>query len=522
MRAAPTSTNRYLGLAVVCAGVFVMVIDNTVLNIALVALSKDLGASNSELQWIVDAYTLLYAGVMLTAGALGDRFGRARSFWWGSLTFGIASATAAFATSSATLIACRAAMGICAAFVTPATLSIITNLFTDPVERGRGIAIWAAVASSGAAAGPVVGGILVDHFWWGSVFLVNVPVVIAILICVPLFVPESKNPNPSKLDLVGAVLSTAALTTLLWATIDAPERGWTSPTILGAYALSASLLTAFWWWEPTSHHPMLELKFFAARAFSVATAANSMTILAGIGMNYVLSLTLQGVLGYSPFEAGIRLAPFAVMNALMGFMSHRLTGFMGRWRVIMLGLIVQTAAAVALLGFHRDSGYLTLFVMMMAFSGGQALVFAPGVASAMAAVPKERSTVASAANNTLRQTAVAFGVAIMGSVLASGYRARLDTSGTAAGLDAATLSEASRSLGHASRLSAELPTDQGSQLLDVARNSFMHGVHLATYVAILTCAIGLVVAWRWLPRDHRDTGVPVESLSDPTSTPDAV
>jgi EmrB/QacA subfamily drug resistance transporter len=497
-----TGRSRYLGLAVVCLGIFVMVIDNTVLNIALPALSRDLGASNSQLQWIVDAYTLVYAGTMLTAGSLGDRFGRARSLWWGSAGFGIASAVAAFAPTSATLIASRAAMGVCAAFVTPASLSIVTNLFTDPVERGRGIAVWAAVASTGAAAGPVLGGSLLQHFWWGSVFLVNIPVVIVILVCVPLFVPESKNVNVQPLDPLGAVLSTAALMSLVWATIDAPERGWTSPTILAVYAVSVALGAAFIRWEMTCQHPMLDLAFFRARAFSVATAANSFSILAGIGMMYMQSLMLQGVFGYSPLGAGLRLAPFAVINAIVGIASHRIVARHGLFRVMVGGLAVQTVMAAVLTTYNRGSGYLSLFVMMMIFSAAQALVFAPAVASAMSAVARDRATVASAANNTMRQTFVAFAVAIMGSVLASGYRSRLSSETVRARFDQTTLDEASKSLGHALKVGERLAPAQRDGLVDTARDAFMHGMRLATLVAVASCGVALIGTWLWLPRDE--------------------
>jgi EmrB/QacA subfamily drug resistance transporter len=515
-----TGRGRYIGLAVVCLGIFIMVIDNTVLNIALPALSSDLGASNSQLQWIVDAYTLVYAGTMLTAGSLGDRFGRARSLWWGAAGFGLASAVAAFAPTSGLLIVCRGVMGICAAFVTPASLSIVTNLFPDPVERSRGIAIWAATASTGAAAGPVLGGGLLDHFWWGSVFMVNVPIVIVILICVPLFVPESKNDTVRRLDPIGAVLSTAALISLVWATIDAPERGWTSPTILSVYAIAVALGVAFIRWEMTCQHPMLDLAFFRARAFSVATAANSFSILSGIGFTYLQSLMLQGVLGYSPLGAGLRLAPFAVINAIMGIASHRMVARLGRFNVIVGGLAVQTVMAAVLTQFNRDSGYLTLFVMMMIFSAAQALVFAPAVASAMSAVARDRATVASAVNNTCRQTCVAFAIAIMGSVLASGYRTRLAGTAVRSRFDEATLDEASKSLNHALAVSKTLTPSQRDGLVDTARDAFMHGMHLATVVGVVTCGLALIGAWLWLPRDNDDARItPTRTIVTPAPQP---
>src|SRR4051812_4440056 len=255
---------RWLTLLVLCISLIVITLDNTILNVALPTLSRPvsdggLGATASQLQWTVDAYVLVFAGLLLTAGSLGDRFGRYRFLAAGLAIFGLGSLLSAFAPSANALIATRALMGVGGAFIMPATLSIITNVFTDPAERGKAIGVWAGVSALGIGLGPITGGFLLEHFWWGSIFIVNVPIVIAGLILGFFLVPESRDPEHAALDPLGAVLSIVALGSLLWAIIEAPGKGWTSTPILAGFAIGIVLLAAFFAWELHTPHPMLDI-----------------------------------------------------------------------------------------------------------------------------------------------------------------------------------------------------------------------------------------------------------------------
>src|SRR3954466_8431782 len=262
---------RWAALGVLCASLLAIVIDNTIVNVALPTLVRDLEADVAELQWVVDAYTLVFAGLLLLAGALGDRFGRRRTLLAGLGVFGGASACAAYAGGVDGLIVARAVMGAGAAFIMPATLSLLISVFTDARERMLAIGIWAATAGVGVALGPVVGGVLLDHFWWGSVFIVNVPVVAVAIIAARLLVPESRDPIARRVDWTGAALSGAALVTFVWAIIEAPSQGWTSATVISAFVLSAGALGAFVAWERRATEPLLDVRLFRNARFTAAS-----------------------------------------------------------------------------------------------------------------------------------------------------------------------------------------------------------------------------------------------------------
>src|SRR5215217_3239273 len=293
--------HRWWALGVLCLSLVVLAMDNTILNVALPTLAQDLGATGSQLQWMVDAYLLVFAGLLLTMGALGDRFGRKLALNLGLLVFAAASAASAFASTPEVLIAARAAMGIGAALIMPSTLSIITNTF-PPTERGRAIGVWAGMAALGIVLGPVVGGWLLEHFWWGSVFLINLPVVALALLAGWPLVPESRDPGATPLDPTGAALSVAALVTLVYGIIQAPEDGWTDPRILGAFGVAVVLSVAFGWWERRVQHPMLPMELFGNPRFSAASGAIAMAFFALFGSVFLLTQHLQFVLGYTPLQ----------------------------------------------------------------------------------------------------------------------------------------------------------------------------------------------------------------------------
>src|SRR3954465_3031007 len=295
---------RWWTLGVLCTALIVIGIDNTILNVALPSIVRDLHASGSQLQWIVDSYVIVFAGLLLTAGSLGDRFGRYKALAFGLSVFGIGSLSSAFAGSATMLIATRALMGGGGAFIMPSALSILTNVFTKPVERGKAIGVWAGVSALGLGIGPISGGLLLEHFWWGSIFMVNVPIVIAGLVLGYLLIPESSDPSHGKLDPVGALLSIVSLGSILWAIIEGPDKGWTSTSIAAAFAVGFVLLGTFFAWELHSKHPMLDMHFFQNPRFSAASGAITLVFLSLFGTLFLLTQYLQSVLGYSTVKAG--------------------------------------------------------------------------------------------------------------------------------------------------------------------------------------------------------------------------
>ncbi|HEX3565750.1 MAG TPA: MFS transporter, partial [Acidimicrobiales bacterium] len=304
---------RWWTLAVLCFSLLVIGVDNTILNVALPTLVRDLHASASQLQWMVDAYTLVFAGLLLTAGSMGDRFGRKKALSIGLTTFGLGSVLSAFAGSATQLIATRSLMGVGGAIIMPATLSILTNTFTNPSERAKAIGIWAGVSGMGIAVGPIAGGWLLQHFWWGSVFLVNVPVVLLGLVGGWYFITDSRDPSKPKLDPIGAGLSIVGLTALLWGLIEAPSHGWTSPSILASYAIAAVILSTFVVWERRSSHPMLDVRVFENPRFSAASSAITLVFFSMFGSFFLITQYLQNVRGYNALQAGLRIAPIAAV-----------------------------------------------------------------------------------------------------------------------------------------------------------------------------------------------------------------
>ena len=328
-----------------CVSLVVIVLDNTILNVALPTLAKiksegGLGASASQLQWIVDSYVLVFAGLLLTAGSLGDRFGRYKALAFGLTVFGIGSAASAFAGSANVLIATRSLMGIGGAFIMPSTLSILTNVFTNPQERGKAIGVWAGVSAVGLGIGPISGGLLLAHFWWGSVFLVNLPIVVLGLVCGYYLVPESQDPAAPKLDPFGAVLSIAAIAALLWAIIEAPSHGWTSGDVLAGFAVGVALLVAFLAWELNYSSPMLDLHFFENPRFSAASSAITITFFAMFGTLFLMTQYLQLVLGYSTVKAGAILLPQAATIMVAAPFSSVWVRRFGNKVVMSTGLLI--------------------------------------------------------------------------------------------------------------------------------------------------------------------------------------
>lgn len=509
---------RWWTLAVLCLSVLIILIDNTVLNVALPTLVRDLGATTSQLQWIVDSYILVFAGLLLTAGSLSDRFGRKRVLSVGLLLFGIASVLSSLATTPGQLIAARALMGIGGSAIFPPTLSILTNVF-PPAERGKAIAIWAGMSGLGVALGPILGGFLLENFYWGSVFLVNVPIVTLALVGGRFLIPESRDPRETRLDPAGAVLSIAGLSVLLFAIISAPERGWADPLVLGGFALAVALIAVFLWYEARIDHPMLDVRLFTNRRFSAANGAVTLVFFALLGSLFFVTQYMQYVLGFTPLQAGVRVLPVAVSIVVAANLSRVLVERLGTKVVVTAGLSLVAIALGVVSNVTLETGYGLISIFQVLLGLGLGLTIAPSTESVMGAVPRDRAGVGSAVNDTTRQVGGALGVAVLGSLLASGYRAGIAEAVASLPRDAAAA--ASDSVGAAAAVAARLPdAAQGQELLDAARASFVDALDSTVLFAMAAALLGALIVVLFLPSRPAPATAPGrgEPLDVPTRT----
>lgn len=485
---------RWATLGVLSLSLVIIGLDNTILNVALPTLVRELEASSSQLQWIVDAYVLVFAGLLLTMGALGDRFGRKLALNIGLLIFGIGSIAAAYASSPEALIATRAVMGIGGALIMPSTLSIITNVF-EGVERGRAIAAWAAVAGLGIVIGPGLGGWLLENFWWGSIFLINVLVVAVALVTGWFLVPESKDPNATPLDLLGAAMSIIGLGSLVYAIIEAPSEGWTDPVVVGFFVLSIVMFVVFLWWETRVDHPMLTLSFFENPRFSAAAAAITLVFFAMFGTVFLLTQYLQFVLEFTPLQAGIRVMPVATM-VIAAPLSARFNERFGTKRVVTTGLVVVAGALSVMALINESSGYGHVALGLAILGIGMGTAMAPATDSVMGSLPLAKAGVGSAMNDTTRQIGGALGVAILGSVLASVFSSNMEPFVTQLPPEAAGI--ASDSIGGALSVASQVG-DAAGPLVDAAKAAFVDGMGIAIWLAVGVAIAGAVVTWLFLP-----------------------
>jgi EmrB/QacA subfamily drug resistance transporter len=501
---------RWLTLLVLCISLVVITVDNTILNVAIPTLAHakaagGLGASASQLQWIVDAYTLVFAGLLLTAGSLGDRFGRYRFLAFGLAVFGIGSAMSAFATGPTMLIMTRGLMGVGGAFIMPATLSIITNVFTEPVERGKAIGIWAGVSALGIGLGPITGGILLEHFWWGSVFIVNVPIVIAGLVLGYFLVPESRDPEHAALDPLGAVLSIAALGTLLWSIIEAPGKGWGSTPIVAGFVIGAALLVAFFAWELHTPHPMLDIRFFENPRFSAASGAITLVFLALFGTLFLLTQYLQSVLGYSTVKAGAVLLPQAATMMILAPLSSVWVAKLGNKVVVATGLLLVTLSLALFSTFAVDSSALHIIVITVVMGMGMANIMAPCTDSIMGSLPRAKAGVGSAVNDTTRQMGGAIGVAVFGSLMASHFTSHV-RDGLTGVASPEVISQIGDNVGQAISVAQQSPAASpiAGQVVAVAKDGFVGGLHLIGFVAAAVTFLAAIGVALFLPARARD------------------
>ncbi|MEA2505889.1 MAG: hypothetical protein QOH48_507 [Actinomycetota bacterium] len=485
---------RWWTLGVLCFSLLVIGLDNTILNVALPTLVRDLHASASQLQWMVDAYVLVFAGLLLTSGALGDRYGRKLALNAGMWIFGAGSIASAFSGSAGLLIAARGAMGIGGALIMPSTLSILTNVF-PPKERGQAIGIWAAVSGLGIILGPVIGGYLLDHFWWGSVFLINVPIIGFALVSGYFLIPESKDPEARRLDPGGALLSIAGLSALLYAIIEAPTRGWTSGTTLSFFGLAVVLIASFMWWEIRSDHPMLDLRFFENPRFSAASMSITLVFFAMFGSIFLLTQHLQFVLGYTPLQAGVRLMPVATL-IVAAALSSRLVDRFGTKIVVVTGLVIVSMALFLLTTLSISSGYLPVALSIAILGLGMGTTMAPATDSIMGSLPLGKAGVGSAMNDTTRQVGGALGVAIVGSIMSSSYSSHMVAA--VKNLPPQAAAAARNSVGAATAVASKAGP-LGAAILRASHVAYINAMGDAVMVAAVVALLGAVVSLLFLP-----------------------
>lgn len=505
---------RWWTLAVLCFSLVVITLDNTILNVAIPTLQRQLNASNSQLQWMVDSYTLVFAGLLLTAGSLGDRFGRRGALQLGLAVFGVGSVVAALVDTPNELIAARALMGVGGAFIMPSTLSILTNVFTEPGERGRAIGIWAGVAGIGIALGPLAGGFLVEHFYWGSIFLVNIPIAVVAIAAGAWLVPTSKDPAAPKLDPLGAGLSMAGLSVLLYGIIEAPAKGWGSGLILISFALAAFLLVLFVVWELRTDQPMLDVQFFKNPRFSAASTGIALVFLALFGSLFLLTQYFQFVLGYTALKTGVRLLPYAVVLMIVAPLSARFVERLGTKLVVTVGLALVAAGLFAMTGLDVGTSYGDIVWRIVLVAAGMGCTMAPATESIMGSLPRSKAGVGSAVNDTTRQVGGALGIAIIGSVLASTYGSKIgDAIAKQSRPVPKPIADAMKSqLGAALAVAHRIGGPVGSLIQTTARHAFVTGMHQGMVVGAVAALVGAVVALVWLPARAPDVDLPGEEI----------
>jgi EmrB/QacA subfamily drug resistance transporter len=486
-------------LVVLCVSLLVVALDNTILNVALPTLVRKLHASDSQLQWIVDGYTVVFAGLLITFGSLGDRAGRRGALLIGLVVFATGSALSAFSVSPSELIASRCVMGLGGALVMPATLSVLTNVFTVPKDRARAIGIWSGTSGLGIAVGPIIGGWLLSHFWWGSVFLVNVPIVAVGLVAVTSLVPTSRDENARRPDPVGTALSIAGLGTLLWGIIEAPVDGWAASTVLAALCGGAVLLTAFVMWELHSDHPMFRMDFFLNARFSAASISVSLVFFALFGAMFLMTQYLQSVLGYSPLQAGLRLAPVAITLVVGAPLASLIVERVGTKLVVVAGLVIVAIGLGMLSQLTVRSGYLPVLESILVAGLGMGLTISPATEAIMGSLPQQEAGVGSAMNGTDIQVGGALGVAILGSVLNQHYRGHLAPALASLHLPTSLAQTASSSVGGAIVVASRLPAAAGPLLAGAAKASYVGGVNLADLLGMSVALAGALTALFFLP-----------------------
>jgi EmrB/QacA subfamily drug resistance transporter len=487
---------RWWTLAVLCLSLLLVFVSNSSLNVAIPTLSRDLHATSSQLQWVVAVYSLVFAGLLFTTGSLGDRFGRKGALQLGLVLFLVTAAFASQATAMWELIGSRALMGAAAALIMPSTMSILVNIF-PPQERPKAIAIWASVIGAAGAMGPLASGYLIGRFWFGSIFLVNVPIIGIALVAGAILVPRSRDPEQASLDPLGALLSIIGISSIVYGLIQAPQQGWGSGTTLTAFAVGAIILAVFSWWELRVDSPMLDIRLFRNRGFSTGTGGMILVFLAMFGVMFLISQYLQLVLGYSALGTAVRLLPMAAIMIFVAPLTPRLTRRFGANRTVSGGMLLVSFGFVLFSFVSPHTPYLYVLLCLFPLVGGIALAMSPMTSSIMAAVPTRRAGEGSAMNDATRELGAALGVAVLGSIAASRYTTLLAPS--LRGLSPSVSATARSSLTGALEAAHGLKPAAAQHLVAAADRAFVGGIHVAAMAGVALAAAAAAIVLRYLP-----------------------
>ncbi|WNZ12948.1 MFS transporter [Streptomyces sp. 11x1] len=487
---------RWLALAVLVLAVLLVAVDATVLGLATPYISEDLKPSGTQLLWIGDIYSFVIAGLLVSAGSLGDRIGRKKLLLIGATAFGAISVLNAYATTPETMIVARALLGVAGATLMPATLALIRNLFHDPRERSLAIGVWGATASAGTAVGPVVGGFLLEHFWWGSVFLINLPVMAVLVLVGIKLLPESRHPNPGPWDMPSVGLSLVGMIGVVYAVKEAATHG-VDGIALAAGLLGLAGLSFFVRRQLTLPHPLLDMRLFRNRGFSGAVLADLLTILGLSGLVFFLSQFLQLVQGRGPLEAGLAELPAAIGAVAAGLVAGAAARRFSVRSVVAGGLAAIGLALALLTLADRATGYPLIGAALLFVGIGAGFSFTVTADVILSSVPKEQAGSASAVSETAYELGAALGIAVLGSIVTGVYRGFPAPAGTPEG--------AHESLGGAVEAAAAMPSDKAEALLSSARDSFVDGLTIASGAGAAVLLTTAVAAWFMLRNQHLET-----------------
>ncbi len=499
---------RWIGLIFIGISLIVISLDNTVLNVALPSIARSLGASASDLQWILDGYVLVFAALLLTTGSFGDRIGRKKALQVGLVLFGIGSLGAALSTSTIALIVFRAFLGLAGATIMPATLSLITATFPAK-ERPQAIALWAAVYGLGVGIGPLIGGWLVERFSWSSVFFVNLPVIVIALIGGAIFLVDSKDEHALKVDLPGVILSIIGLFALVYGIIEAGNLGWTDSSVLIAFVVALILLTAFALWERYTPDAMLPIRFFRNMSFTGANLALVLITFGLFGSNFFLTQYLQTIHGFTSFEAGVQVLPSAIALTIMGVLSARIAARIGTRSSMALGIAIS-ACGLYFMGnvFKADTSLEIIILGQILLGFGLGLAISPATNSVMGSLPVSKAGIGSAMNDTTRQLGGALGVAVLGTIMNTAYLSGIEPLRTTLPVDVFEKVASSVQGAHLAADSATLTSALSQQIIDTSNAAFLVGMSRALTLGALMMGLAAVFVLVALPRHIQRSGEP--------------
>ncbi|MGC5011211.1 MFS transporter [Streptosporangium sp. DT93] len=500
---------RWQILGVLVFSLLAVVLDNTILNVALKTIAspspEGLGATQSQLEWAINSYTLVFAGLLFTFGVIGDRTGRKRMLLVGMVLFGLASLASAYAQDPTQLIVARAFMGIGGAAIMPATLAIISNVFPAQ-ERGKAIGVWAAGVGLAVAIGPITGGLLIEHFWWGSVFLINLPIVAVSMVLIGLVVPESRDPKPSRLDPVGVVLSIIGLVAVTYGIIRGGELATiASAQVLVPTLLGVAVLAAFVWYERRIDHPAFDVRYFRDPRFATAIGMIGIVFFAMMGAMFFLVFYLQIVLGFSALQAGALMIPFAAAQLIFAPLSQQMARRFGGKLSATVSMVIVACALASYSLMDQNTPILALEIVFFVQGAAMANIMPPATTAIMEALPREKAGVGSAMSNTIRQVAGALGVALLGSLLSATYRDQI--SPALNGLSEEARHIAGESLTGTLSVAQQLGA-RGAALIDPAKLAFIEGMHVTALVSAAIALVGALVVLKWLPGRSAATPAP--------------